>query len=465
MDLGKKLYLERKYRNLTKKELSKTLNRKSVFTNYSKKKIERLETGQEEFTFYIIDDLAAFFNITISEFLSKGWESYNTEEIENINFNIEEYFHGHSKGISKTFQNLSDIIPYFDLVRSNEWVSLPKYDFIMREYYDYLYRDISKESIDTIIYRAEKFLEKLKLFSSFEHKSKWEIPITLEEDQAGHTYFNDKREPINMMDLIHNIEGSLGEIRQLFEDDYYDYYDENRIGLQLLSKYRNQQNIEIQDIEKYTTVPGNKYLQWEMNNKNPKIESVAKICDCLSINIDLISYRSLRIMNNMNSQTVAEFILYNTEVHDLNELSELYFFSDRESMLLIPKYCYSYMFYYLDNKTQKEIGIKKAFQFTKEFFIKWYEFNKARQLLFYSLEGLTAKKNFIHYSEKEIKRYLGNSYYPEEPVKLLIQLILDRVEHYGYKDRTHIINRIHNIDIDKIMKTTEKLDLRPEIKD
>lgn len=224
-----------------------------------------------------------------------------------------------------------------------------------------------------------------------------------------------------MMDLIHNIEGSLGEIRQLFEDDYYDYYDENRIGLQLLSKYRNQQNIEIQDIEKYTTVPGNKYLQWEMNNKNPKIESVAKICDCLSINIDLISYRSLRIMNNMNSQTVAEFILYNTEVHDLNELSELYFFSDRESMLLIPKYCYSYMFYYLDNKTQKEIGIKKAFQFTKEFFIKWYEFNKARQLLFYSLEGLTAKKNFIHYSEKEIKRYLGNSYYPEEPVKLLIQ--------------------------------------------
>ena len=148
-----------------------------------------------------------------------------------------------------------------------------------------------------------------------------------------------------MMDLIHNIEGSLGEIRQLFEDDYYDYYDENRIGLQLLSKYRNQQNIEIQDIEKYTTVPGNKYLQWEMNNKNPKIESVAKICDCLSINIDLISYRSLRIMNNMNSQTVAEFILYNTEVHDLNELSELYFFSDRESMLLIPKYCYSYMFY------------------------------------------------------------------------------------------------------------------------
>lgn len=133
------------------------MNRKSVFTNYSKKKIERLETGQEEFTFYIIDDLAAFFNITISEFLSKGWESYNTEEIENINFNIEEYFHGHSKGISKTFQNLSDIIPYFDLVRSNEWVSLPKYDFIMREYYDYLYRDISKESIDTIIYRAKNF--------------------------------------------------------------------------------------------------------------------------------------------------------------------------------------------------------------------------------------------------------------------------------------------------------------------
>ncbi|MFQ3840005.1 helix-turn-helix domain-containing protein [Staphylococcus pseudoxylosus] len=463
MNLGKKLYLERKYRNLTKKELSEKLNGISIFSSYSKNKIALLETNRREFTFYIVDDLAACFNMTISEFLTKDWESYNVEEIESINFNIEEYLHGHSGGFPKVFKNLSDIIPKFDLVKSNDWVSLPKYDFIMREYYDYLYRDVSKKSSDTITYRAEKLLDKMKLFGLFDHKNKFHFPINLEEDQAGRTYFNDKREPINMMDLIHNIECSLGEIRQLFEEDYYDYYDENRVGLQLLSKYRKRQDIEIQDIEEDINVSVNEYLQWEMNNNQPKIESVIKVCDYLKINIDLLSYRSLRTMNNINSQTVGDFILYNTEAHNLKELSEAYFFSDRQSMLLIPKYCYSYMFNYLDDKRQKEIGIKKAFQFTKEFFIKWYEFNKARQLLFHSLEGLTAKRNFIHYSEKEIKRYLGNNYYPENPVKLLIQLVLDRVERYGYKDQTQIINDIRNIDIERLLKSTEKLNLRPEI--
>lgn len=463
MNLGKKLYLERKNRNLSKKELAEKLNEISIFSSYSKKKIALLESNQKEFTFYMVDDLAAYFNMTISEFLTKDWESYNEEEIKNINFNIEEYLHGHSAGMPKVFKNLSDIITKFDLVKSSDWVSLPKYDFIMHEYYDYLHRDVSKESNEMVIYKAENLLDKLNLFSIFDHEDKFQFPINLEEDSAGHTLFNDKREPINMMDLIHNIEYSLGEIRQLFEEDYYDYYDKNRIGLQLLSKYRQQQNIEIQDITKDTNISVNEYLKWEMNKSNPKIESVIKVCDYLKINVDLLSYESLRTINNMNSQTVAEFILYNTEIHNLKELSNEYFFSERQSMLLIPKYCYSYMFNYLKDKSQKEIGIKKSFQFTKEFFIKWYEFNKAREILFNYLEGMAAKKNFIHYSEEEIKRYLGDSYYPENPVKLLLQLVLDRIQNYGYKDQTEIINYIRSIDRGKLFKPTEKLNLRPEL--
>ncbi|MCD8796408.1 helix-turn-helix domain-containing protein [Mammaliicoccus sciuri] len=465
MNLGKKLYLERKKRNLSKKELSEKLNEISIFSSYSKKKIALLESNQKEFTFYIVDDLAAYFNMTISEFLSKEWKSYNVDEIESINFNIEEYLHGHNAGMPNEVKNLSNVIGKFDLVKSNDWVSLPKYDFIMREYYDYLYKDVSKESNNMVIYKVEKLLDKLDLFSILDHENKFRFPINFERDSAGDTLFNDKREPINMMDLIHNIEWSLIEISQIFEDDYYDYYDENRIGLQLLSEYRQRQNIEIQDISRDIGISVDEYLKWEKNKSNPKIESVIKVCDYLKINIDLLSYKSLRTINNMNSQTVAEFIFYNTEVHNLKDLSEEYFFSERQSMLLIPKYCYYYMFKDLNEKMQNENGIKKAFQFTKEFFIKWYEFNKARQLLFHYLEGMIAKKNFIHYSKEEIKRYLGNSCYPENPVKLLLQLVLDRIQHYGYKDETQIINCVRSISIDseRLFKSTEKLNLHPEI--
>ena len=96
--------------------------------------------------------------------------------------------------------------------------------------------------------------------------------------------------------------------------------------------------------------------------------------------------------------------------------------------------------------------------------MKWYEFNKARQFLFYSLEGLVAKWNFIHYTEEELKRYLGDSYYPVNLVEFLTQLTLDRIENFGSKDKKHIIGRIKHIYIERVLKSAEKLNLKSEIK-
>jgi len=463
MNLCKKLYLERKDKNLSKKELSEELNKISDFYNYTKKKIALLESNQKEFTFHIIEDLAKYFEMTISQFLIKDWKSYNTEEITLIDDNIEEYFHGHSEGMPKTFKNLSDIIYKFDLVKHNDWVAIPKYDFIMREYYDHLYRDVSKESNNILINRAEGLLEKLQVFSSYDYKEDFQFPINVDTDSAGYTKFNDKREPINMNILIQNIEWSLSEIRQLFENDYFDYCEEDIHELNKLKYYREKLNIDPEDIKKDVNISSNEFMKWEKNETDPSINSIIKLCDYLSINIDLLSPSSLRTMNNINSQSIGSYILQNTNIHNSEELSKDYYFSDRQSIMLIPRYCYKYMFDYLEDKTHKEIGIKKAFQFTREFFVKWYEFNKARQFLFYSLEGLAAKENFIHYTEKEIKRYLGNSYYPENPVKFLTQLTLDRVENYGYKDKKQIINRIKHIDIERVLKSPEKMNLRPEL--
>ncbi|MCE5008514.1 helix-turn-helix domain-containing protein [Staphylococcus equorum] len=333
----------------------------------------------------------------------------------------------------------------------------------MREYYDYLYRDISKERSNILINRAEGLLDKLEQFSSYNHKNDLQFPINLETDFAGYTKFNDKREPINMNILIQNIEFSLGEIRQLFEDDYFDFDEEDIKYFNLLNHYREKLDIGFEDIEKDLGISSAEYMKWEKGEVDPNISDIIKLCDYLNINIDLISLRSLRTLNNINSQSVGSYILQNTNIHNSEELSKDYYFSERQSTILIPKYCYEYMFDYLKDKTHKDIGIKKATQFTREFFVKWYEFNKARQFLFYSLTGSVAKENFIHYTEKEIKRYLGDSYYPENPVKFLTQLTLGRVENYGYKDKKQIINKIKHIDIERVLKSSEKVNLRPEI--
>lgn len=463
MNLGRKLFLERKKYDLTKNDLSKALNSLNNANNYSKKKIALLESNQKEFTYHVVEDIAKYFKMTISEFLKKDWKSYNTEEIALIDYNIEEYFRGNSKGMPKTFKSLSDIVHKFDLVSHDDWVALPKYDFIMREYYDYLYRDVSKESSEVLTHRAQGLLDKMKLFSSLNHENEFQFPIDVDTDSAGHTRFNDKREPINMNILIQNIECSLNTIRQLFEDDYFDYCDEDTKKCNSLKHYRENLDISFEDIEKDLNISTLEYMKWEKSEADPSINSIIKLCNYLNINIDLLSPSSLRTMNNINSQSIGAYILQNTNIHNSEELSKDYYFSDRQSILLIPKYCYKYMFDYLEDKTHKEIGIKKAIQFTREFFVKWYEFNKARQFLFYSLEGLVAKENFIHYTEKEIKRYLGDSYYPENPVKLLTQLPLDRVENFGYKDKKQITKKVKNIDIENVLKSAEKVNLRPEV--
>ena len=82
------------------------------------------------------------------------------------------------------------------------------------------------------------------------HKNELQFPINIETDSPGYTKFNDKREPINMNILIQNIEWSLSEIRQLFEDDYFDYYGEDTNYSNSLKHYREKMDISFEDIEK-----------------------------------------------------------------------------------------------------------------------------------------------------------------------------------------------------------------------
>lgn len=48
-------------------------------------------------------------------------------------------------------------------------------------------------------------------------------------------------------------------------------------------------------------------------------------------------------------------------------------------------------------------------------------------------------------------------------MEFLTQLTLDRVENFGYKNKKQIIGRIKHIDIERVLKSAEKLNLKSEI--
>ena len=61
----------------------------------------------------------------------------------------------------KTTKNLSDFVQSYYIVGRKDWVSFPKYDILLQEYYEYTKRNNQDESNDIVINRTDKLLNKL----------------------------------------------------------------------------------------------------------------------------------------------------------------------------------------------------------------------------------------------------------------------------------------------------------------
>lgn len=447
MNISTKLAYERKNRKLTKNELAKKLNNTFKSDIYSKKIIAKLEENEEIWNFNILDEVSYIFGLTISEFLNKGWNLYNREELDDITYHIKQYFDEGNISL-RTTKNFSDLIYNHDIVNNNNWVTLPKYDIILQIYHDFCKKDFNDESNDTIIYRGERLLEKLELFAPLHKKNKnSSFPFRISYDTAGHTSITDKREPVNFLNLVNKIEASLFTIKAFYEDAYPYFWDNNREGLKKLTSYRNHQDIDYDQIYKELNIAPESLLSWENNEKSPKINDILKVCNFLGINIDVISSNSLENQNDINSQPVSEQLLALSNTYDLTNFRNNYFFSERKSILLLPKSRYIKIYQHLENKLTKEIGAKKAFSTMSDFLYNWYEFNKLRELLFYQLDGEALKTNALMYTEEEIDFYLGEDLYPESPIRLLTQLAL------------HRIKKEHSTNLRQIIKENQSIDL------
>lgn len=442
MELAEKLLYERKYHKLTKTELAQKLNKLFGKSNYSKNLITNLEEGIVDWDFNTLDEISYFFGLTISEFINKGWNLYNKSELDNIAYYIKKHFDFDSISL-KTTKNLSDLVQSYDIVGRKDWVSFPKYDIILQEYYEYTKRNNQDESNDIVINRADKLLNKLEMFALPKDNT---FPFDMSYD-VTHTSATDKREPIHILDLLKKVELSLSKIKAFFEDEYPYFVDQNVLGLKKLISYRQSKNVDYTTIKEKLDISPETLSSWEDNKQSPKVKDLLKICNMLEIKIDLLSSNSLEIINDINSRSLSEQLLVLSNTYDLNNFRNNYFFSERKSTLLLPKSRYEKIYNHLEHKLTKEVGAKKAFTTICEFIYKWYEFNRLRELLFYKLDGETFKTNALMYTEEEIDNYLGNDLYPESPIKLLTQLVIHRVKKEHYTNSMRIIKENRNIDI------------------
>lgn len=442
MELSEKLLYERKYHKLTKTEVAQKLNKLFGKSNYSKSLIANLEEGIVDWDFNTLDEISYFFGLTISEFINKGWNLYNKSELDNIAYYIKKHFDFDSISL-KTTKNLSDLVQSYDIVGRKDWVSFPKYDIILQEYYEYTKRNNQDEPNDIVINRADKLLNKLEMFALPKDNI---FPFNISYD-VTHTSATDKREPIHILDLLKKVELSLSKIKAFFEDEYPYFVNQNVVGLKKLISYRQRKNVDYTTIKEKLDISPETLSSWEDNKQSPKVKDLLKICNMLEIKIDLLSSNSLEIINDINSRSLSEQLLVLSNTYDLNNFRNNYFFSERKSTLLLPKSRYEKIYKHLEHKLTKEVGVKKAFTTICEFIYKWYEFNRLRELLFYKLDGETFKTNALMYTEEEIDNYLGDDLYPESPIKLLTQLIIHRVKKEHYTNSMRIIKENRNIDI------------------
>ncbi|WP_145418351.1 helix-turn-helix domain-containing protein [Staphylococcus hominis] len=444
MELAEKLLYERKYHKLTKTELAQKLNQLFRKSSYSKSLITNLEEGIIDWDFNTLDEISYFFGLTISEFINKGWNLYNKSELDNIAYYIKKYFDFGSISL-KTTKNLSDLVQGYDIVGRKDWVSFPKYDIILQEYYDYTKQNNQDESNDIVVHRADKLLNKLEMFALPNNQNNT-FPFYISHD-VTHTSVTDKREPIHILDLLKKVELSLTKIKEFFEEAYPYFVDQNVVGLKKLISYRQIKDIDYTTIKEKLDILPETLSSWEDNKQSPKVNDLLKICNMLEIKIDLLSSNSLEIKNDINSRSLSEQLLVLSNTYDLNNFRNNYFFSERKSILLLPKSRYEKIYNHLEHKLTKEVGTKKAFTTMGEFIYKWYEFNRLRELLLYQLDGETLKTNVLMYTEEEIDNYLGEDLYPESPIKLLTQLVLHRVKKEYYTNSMKIIKENREIDI------------------
>lgn len=217
MQLNEQLEVERKKKGFSKKQLTKIVE-DGIGISIQVDTIRRWEIGETTIDPRVLVFFSELYDITIEDLVS--------ENIEPI-FDDNEKYYKFGKEISEycVIENITEFITRYEIVNSNHWIVAPKYDLIMRCYEDFLknnqadyfacknaYQSCSRWMME----KRVKYVDENRLYSR------------IYNDSAGFIGIKDKRDPVDYLDLLEELEASLDDIigyLELFEKEGFNRWE------------------------------------------------------------------------------------------------------------------------------------------------------------------------------------------------------------------------------------------------
>lgn len=208
MNLPEQLRFERTRLNLSRNDLSNLLE-KAGLKNCSVNSIQRWEseTQTTDIPVDVLAYLSDFYGISIDDLVNEDVEPKHSTEpnYQQLGKFIMDYFNVH---------NSTEFFEKYQIYKNSIWAIGPKYDLIFRTFHTYLADD--KCPLQSIVYA----LRCLVYWYVDEKAEKHGIVNNIYFDSAGDTSVKDKRDPVNIVNLLSELELLHGDIHGLVENFY-----------------------------------------------------------------------------------------------------------------------------------------------------------------------------------------------------------------------------------------------------
>lgn len=204
MKLNEQLRIERKNNRYSITNLAEKIA-KNTGLFFSESAIRNWENGQHDIDIRALAYLSDLYGVSIEDLVS--------EEIE-PKLNYEDIYYQFGKEISEycSVEDSTEFMIRYEIVDKSQWITAPKYDLIMRCYEDYLRENQPSYYACLGAYRYCEYWLQRDDRSKY-NKTNLELFELIYDDRAGKVGVNEKRDPINHIKLISELEMMLGDIR------------------------------------------------------------------------------------------------------------------------------------------------------------------------------------------------------------------------------------------------------------
>ncbi|PZG33370.1 XRE family transcriptional regulator [Listeria ivanovii] len=200
MRLNEQLEVERKNKGFSKKKLVEIIE-ETIGLTFQVGTIKRWESGISTIDPKALAFLSELYDISIEDLVS--------EEVSPIMNNGERYYKfGKTINSFCSVENIGEFISKYEIVQSNDWVVTPKYDLIMRCYEDNLKIE------DDSYCNCKAAYDVCKNWMVDKNRSYHEDQFyrRIYDDGAGYLGIKEKRDPVNYLDLLEELEAVVDDI-------------------------------------------------------------------------------------------------------------------------------------------------------------------------------------------------------------------------------------------------------------